>query len=178
MALSSRTRNWVAACRGRDAWRRARGRSGRLCRRSARSERDRLVLPGRIERVEIGRVRIGRLQQHRHFVRLRLARRQARPAPGTPPRRANAACAGVRPAPRGYAPAGSSASQASGSGRVARYSRNSGRKSGSSAAVMARPAFSYCAFRSIMAWPRSRLSPCTCSNRCSDSERVRSNSRT
>src|SRR6186713_3285467 len=27
-----------------------------------------------------------------------------------------------------------------------------------------------------MAWPRSRLSPCTCSKRCSDSARVRSNS--
>ncbi len=41
---------------------------------------------------------------------------------------------------------------------------------------MASPCFSYCVFRSIIAWPRSRLSPCTCSNRCSDNERVRSNS--
>ena len=29
-----------------------------------------------------------------------------------------------------------------------------------------------CALRSTMAWPRSRLSPWTCSNRCSDSERA------
>ena len=31
-------------------------------------------------------------------------------------------------------------------------------------------------FRSTIAWPRSRLSPCTCSNKCSDRDRVRSNS--
>ena len=37
---------------------------------------------------------------------------------------------------------------------------------------------SYWFLRSIIACPRSRLSPCTCSNRCSDSERVRSNSST
>ena len=114
---------------------------------AAGPEVDRLVFPGGIERREIGRVRIGQMTAERgDFLVLRLCRRRARPARGTPPHRQIGACAGARPSAAKICAGWPSVSQASLSGRVDRYSRNSGRKSGSSAALIVRPACSYCAF--------------------------------
>ena len=134
------------------------------------------VLPGGVERREIGR--------GRH--RARPARRDRRgvglTAVSAISARNTASYGDLRlPQPfrerrREYAPAAPAARGASASGSIDRDIRGTlAENPATRSALMASPCCSYCVFRSTIAWPRSRLSPCTCSNRCSDNERVRSN---
>ena len=93
--------------RARDAGRRGLGDQSVLAAvAGAGAEIDRLVLPGGVERREVGGVRIGQLQAAPRLPRPSAWPPRARPARGTPLRRPTGACAAAPPSPRRYAPAG------------------------------------------------------------------------
>ena len=180
VVLTSADRAACAACRARGAAAAdVRDQAVLAAVVGAGTEGDRLILPGGIERREIVGIGIGLCQQapttsspfgfaagqrdqraeHRLIGRLALAQPFGHGREDM--RRLAEQLARLRDA-----------------AASTRNSRNSGRKSGSSAAPIYEAVALIDGLRSIIAWPRSRLSPCTCSNRCSDSERVRSNSST
>ena len=165
--------------RRRAAWRR-----GRPCRSRRRPRRGRRVTSSSSQAASSAARSSGSgsgsASRAASASRVGLRLRRARRARRTPPRRASCACA-RRSRERGEDVRRSGRAARSASAGIARRGilqeqRQDSRAARSASAKAVPPRRAPC--RSTIAWPRSRLSPCTCSNRCSDSERVRSNSRT